>query len=54
MNIKNHEVVYQDYSEELHQIIMEIFIVWVAYIHLEQIINLKITKDYVIIMIMVE
>ena len=35
----------------IHQIVMEIFIVWVVYTHFELITHLKNMKDYVIIMI---
>ena len=51
MDIKNQQAAYQNYSEELHHLIMEIFTAWVVYIHIELIINLKNMKDYVITMI---
>ena len=54
MDIKNQQAAYQNYSEELHHLIMEIFTAWVVYIHIELIINLKNMKDYVITMIIVK
>ena len=41
MDLSDQQNVYQHYLEELHQIIMEIFIVLGAYNHIELITHLK-------------
>ena len=53
MDLSDQQEVYQHYLEKLHQIIMMTFIVSVAFNHIEQIMQLKSMKGYVIKMIIV-